>query len=1161
MRLPNLNVSDSITSTIRDLDRQRFMLDKQISSGQKITLPEDDGMRLGRVISIDSEKGKLAQYQRNASYASEFLNAGHLNLDNLREVNQRAQEISRVAGSSLNGSAMQTYSKEIDQLIEEALNRVNSKHRGRSLFAGTNLKPEFSNTEIILGKEQKSIFSFNAEMIGEETGDGERRLSQGESVVLLLNGKEFVVEAKTNGLSTSQLSSIFKDLINGTHSESAAGSDSLGEEFNAFVRNSNVLENTNNSNVDLYAGISNSGDLEVFGTVDKSYHASAEYITSWDPNHYYPNQIEAKRNERANSLFVGKTYNELDQTDKDIIDQFIFSDTGIVPNWNALMPYQVGDRIYDPENEKFLEFNAQVKGQFTPQSYAEGVHVFHRGSWLKSVVPANSTDTSDATAIPANPDLLATFDSSKSYLIGDHYLKTNENGAELIYVIDANKEEQLSSWQKYDASGNLIGSPTTNPQAYSEIQASDLELSNWSRSIGVNIQDSLGTSSLSVSHSTNWKRLEVYELGDIIEYDGKFWESKIIDNFNHRPNPDSSLYWKELPSDYNVKREDWDLEVTGVKTQFFYQTLDGRLFESTFEAQQHNQNILSNASNIELVLESNPDLNGDPKEVAIPVTKFEINSSESAGAVSFDPSTQMYTLSAASEDGQVIDGLFIKGSLQRSSSNQTFQQGETVLHEGRYYLVKDPLSTNIDTWESLDSTNPTDDLESVFLLGDALPIQGEESISSLDSPPFNVTQGQYIAHRTIDSDDSTKSVTRYFVALKSMQDVDFTKLEQAEPSEFAEVSAFATKQGADWTGSSEVSYSKGEIVLHDGKYYKCNEDNFNNYRELSLNDGTGATELFLIRPDDSFIPDEDGVQVANSVWEEVEKPLDHVLKFQTEREDSPQVVIKSAGRGGIDAEAKAVIDVHGNIVGLKVTNPGRYFFGRTDETATPPEFTKAQVLLSDGTKLEATILWEEKTNDPGPFKIAGFVLDSPADPVVAPSGPRIGDTFSFATGEKTFLDHRNEKGEIINVTYTGSEKNSESFVGKDSKISSFLEASNGNTAELGDVVNTLIHLRNGLANAKPSEYSQDIEEAEKKLISLEDSIIDKMGQITSNMVRMETVRAHDEDYFMQLDQRISRDIDIDLSEAIMKLTRVSTAYQAAMQVGAQLLNSSLLNYL
>jgi flagellar hook-associated protein 3 FlgL len=124
-----------------------------------------------------------------------------------------------------------------------------------------------------------------------------------------------------------------------------------------------------------------------------------------------------------------------------------------------------------------------------------------------------------------------------------------------------------------------------------------------------------------------------------------------------------------------------------------------------------------------------------------------------------------------------------------------------------------------------------------------------------------------------------------------------------------------------------------------------------------------------------------------------------------------------------------------------------------------------------------------------------------------------------------------------------------------------LNSADGGTAELGDVVNTLVELRDGLASATPSFYSQEVEDSEKRLIELEDNIIDKMGELTASMVRMETVKAHDEDYFMQLDQRISRDLDIDLSETIMRLSRVSTAYQAAMQVGAQLLNTSLLNYL
>ena len=36
MRLPNLSSSNAITSKIRDLDQQRFMMDRQITSGQSL---------------------------------------------------------------------------------------------------------------------------------------------------------------------------------------------------------------------------------------------------------------------------------------------------------------------------------------------------------------------------------------------------------------------------------------------------------------------------------------------------------------------------------------------------------------------------------------------------------------------------------------------------------------------------------------------------------------------------------------------------------------------------------------------------------------------------------------------------------------------------------------------------------------------------------------------------------------------------------------------------------------------------------------------------------------------------------------------------------------------------------------------------------------------
>ena len=365
--------------------------------------------------------------------------------------------------------------------------------------------------------------------------------------------------------------------------------------------------------------------------------------------------------------------------------------------------------------------------------------------------------------------------------------------------------------------------------------------------------------------------------------------------------------------------------------------------------------------------------------------------------------------------------------------------------------------------------------------------------------------------------------------------------------------------------------------MHNGRYFQCQENNFNN--KIDLYDAENSQSL--VEPDDEFISqvtlDEEGnaseeVQVANDKWLPLGESLDYVLKFKTTHQESPEVSIYPAGTSGRDASAEAIIDADGNVVGLKVLDPGRYFFGSSREGQLPADFKRATVTLQDGSQLTAEIIWEENPADPGPFRISGFKLPDPYldpnDPTKtvlpshnAQSKPLSGDTFSFATGSKTFLDHRDENGKLLSVSYLGGDKNAFTRVGKDSDVSYMLDASNGQTAVLGDVVNSLVELRDGLFETAQSTAPSTVPDTEKDLIALEDLIIDKMGELSSTMVRMETVRNHDEDYVMALDKQISKDLEIDMSEAIMRLTKVSTAYQAAMQVGAQLLNNSLLNYL
>ncbi len=466
-----------------------------------------------------------------------------------------------------------------------------------------------------------------------------------------------------------------------------------------------------------------------------------------------------------------------------------------------------------------------------------------------------------------------------------------------------------------------------------------------------------------------------------------------------------------------------------------------------------------------------------------------------------------------------------------------------------------------------------DDLTINFnFLGDNYSPPGNISVTTLsDSLPQNISKGTVVQN----------SVTgEYFEALFDVKDVT----DESIIPKFIAASVYNSDQGSEWTANR--TYSKGEIVLYRGVYYECQTNGvpadgevvangFNN--QVPDNSQLYAEEPppILVRPDEEFylevsdtvskeyldLQKAKGEPLKNNVWLPVENSTQHLFSFTATNNSSSVVDIHSAGVSGLDAQTSVITDVNGKVTGIHVIDPGRYFFDINEsDGSVPEEYQQANILLPDGQSMKANIIWGENANDPGPNTILGFEILGEAY-VDQSTSSKKGDSFSFATGSKTFLDHRNAEGQVIGVTYTGSDENAEFYIGKDTKISSFLDAENGNTSELSNVLDSLIELREGLSEDSPSELSRRVQLVENELVQREDEVVDKIGELSSLLIRMESVRAYDEDYHLQLEQRLAKDLDIDLSQAIMELTRVSTAYQAAMQVGAQLLNTSLLNYI
>jgi flagellar hook-associated protein 3 FlgL len=116
---------------------------------------------------------------------------------------------------------------------------------------------------------------------------------------------------------------------------------------------------------------------------------------------------------------------------------------------------------------------------------------------------------------------------------------------------------------------------------------------------------------------------------------------------------------------------------------------------------------------------------------------------------------------------------------------------------------------------------------------------------------------------------------------------------------------------------------------------------------------------------------------------------------------------------------------------------------------------------------------------------------------------------------------------------------------------------NADNQNIAKFINNLVALRDGLRNSSTS----DITNARKELLLSENEIVGVLANNASIQARLESVASQSASRFNDIEALISRDSDVDQAQAMVNLTRQQTAYQAAMQAGAQVLKMSLLDYI
>ena len=233
---------------------------------------------------------------------------------------------------------------------------------------------------------------------------------------------------------------------------------------------------------------------------------------------------------------------------------------------------------------------------------------------------------------------------------------------------------------------------------------------------------------IDVSLADPWQRLGIYQLGDIVEFDGNFWESIQNENFNHNPSNPDSKYWKELGSDYNQTREDWNIVSKGTESRFYYTGPDGRLFSDQKEAVEYTFEILLNSTRNYLdPNQAYNDASAMVQKVAYPISRFEATGSESNGIVYFDSLSQSYRLAALADGQTEVGGTYMKGDPVKTPDSADVQKGDVVQHRGSFFLAINALTS-----EEINSVAGSQIINDVDVMGDlnSTLAEGEKSLKN-----------------------------------------------------------------------------------------------------------------------------------------------------------------------------------------------------------------------------------------------------------------------------------------------------------------------------------------------------------------------------------------------------------------------------------------------
>jgi flagellar hook-associated protein 3 FlgL len=159
-------------------------------------------------------------------------------------------------------------------------------------------------------------------------------------------------------------------------------------------------------------------------------------------------------------------------------------------------------------------------------------------------------------------------------------------------------------------------------------------------------------------------------------------------------------------------------------------------------------------------------------------------------------------------------------------------------------------------------------------------------------------------------------------------------------------------------------------------------------------------------------------------------------------------------------------------------------------------------------------------------------------------------------------------GNVTAVTYQGNTAQAESEIAEDIMLSTQIVGENNtgsgprglvtDSRSGADLLNHLISLQNNLISGNTAAIAAT---DRGNLANDEDNLLYHISSNGAIQARLETTQALNAERGLAIEEQVSKEVDADLAQTLVKLSQTQTAYEAALQSGARALNLSLLDYL